>query len=282
MGLSYGINNTSGKIPESESKIILSEAFKEGIRILDTAEAYGNAHRVIGDFHKSNPDKIFGVITKILPSDDLSRIEGNITRYLNELNVDRLEGLMFHTFHSYKNHLNDLPEITRLKNDGLFKQLGVSVYTNSEFSELINDNAIDLIQLPFNLLDNFPIRGKLLNEAKRNGKTIHTRSAFLQGLFLRSPFDNHPIVHALKRQLVRIQEIADEQGVSKISLALSYCLAQSSIDQVLIGVDSLRQLKSNLKASTYQIDIQVIRIINKLHTENKNLLNPSLWDSSNF
>jgi aryl-alcohol dehydrogenase-like predicted oxidoreductase len=282
MGLLYGINNTTGKVTPGESQKILSKAFREGIRGLDTAEAYGNAHQVIGDFHRANPDKIFKIITKIPPSDNLIDLENKIAQYLYELNVNQIEGLMYHSFQSYKNHKESLTKLTRLKNDSFFKLLGVSIYTSDELQELIDDDEIDLIQLPFNLLDNFAIRGELILEAKRKGKTIHARSAFLQGLFFKSPFDKHPVVRALQQQLIKIQEIANKQGVSIASLALGYCLAQSCIDQVIIGVDSLAQLKSNLEAAIYQIDKDVIQMINEIQTDNTDLLNPSLWAKKNF
>ncbi|SVB93871.1 uncharacterized protein METZ01_LOCUS246725, partial [marine metagenome] len=38
-----------------------------GIRVLDTAEAYGNALEIIGLFHAKNPDKKFNIINKISP-----------------------------------------------------------------------------------------------------------------------------------------------------------------------------------------------------------------------
>ena len=57
LGLNYGINNKDGK-PSVESSIeILSAAYDNNIRFLDTAEAYGDAHEVIGNFHKQYPQK---------------------------------------------------------------------------------------------------------------------------------------------------------------------------------------------------------------------------------
>jgi aryl-alcohol dehydrogenase-like predicted oxidoreductase len=276
MGLPYGINNTSGQITYNESHLILKEAFKNGIRILDTAEGYGNAHEIIGDFHRANPEMIFKIVTKIPPS-DFNDVEKNIDNYLKTLHVNQLEGLLFHAFKYYKDHRDEIGRLSKLKQEGLFKQLGVSVYTNEEIKELISDPEIDLIQLPFNLLDNFSLRGKLMEEAKRKGKTIHTRSAFLQGLFFKNPSDNHSAVRSLRPQLLKIQEIVNEQKISISSLALSYCLQQSAIDHVLIGVDAVEQLKKNLKDSGFQMSEKMMQAINEIKTENIDLLNPSLW-----
>src|SRR5688572_26897914 len=52
-GLLYGINNVSGKPDEKKVFDILDHAFHQGISILDTADAYGNASDLIGSYHQS-------------------------------------------------------------------------------------------------------------------------------------------------------------------------------------------------------------------------------------
>jgi len=277
MGLNYGFNNSTGQISHDDSQRIFTKAFESGIQVLDTAEAYGKTHQIIGDFHRANPSRSFDIITKIRPFDDLIDIGAKIDSYLIDLNVNHLKGLMFHAFHSYKNHRYIIPALKELKKDRLFEQLGVSIYTNDELEYVSKDDEIDFIQMPFNLLDNFSLRGKLIQEAKRRGKDIHTRSVFLQGLFFRSPMDKHPVVQSLYHQLQKIQEIAIEQSVSITSLALNYCLQQSNVDKVLIGVDSLKQLESNLEASDFYLDENLMQRLDSIETENPNLLNPSLW-----
>jgi len=56
-GLDYGINNSNGKVSNLEIQRILNFAYENNIRILDTAESYGNAHEIIGSYHKKNPKK---------------------------------------------------------------------------------------------------------------------------------------------------------------------------------------------------------------------------------
>jgi uncharacterized protein len=278
MGLSYGINNPHGKIKDEESHEIFKMAFKSGIRFLDSAETYGNAHQVIGDFHSQNPKCIFKVITKIPPLDKIENIEVKIEQYLQELNISKLECLMFHSYQSYKNNLNLIPRLRILKEKGQIKHFGVSVYTNEELKDLVNKNKVDVIQLPFNLLDNLSIRGKLLQEAQDKGILIHTRSAFLQGLFFKDPHNENAIAKLIKPQLIEINMLAQEADISIGTLALAYCIEQSCINQVLIGVDSANQLQLNLNAVEYQIPKEVIKSINHIKTNNKDLLNPALWE----
>ena len=106
MGLPYGINNTKGKGSLDDSLEILGHAFDNGIRILDSAEAYGNAHEIIGIFHNKYPDKIFKIITK-LPNKNNDDISVKVEVYLKELNVNQLEALMFHSYDSYQNNIEN-------------------------------------------------------------------------------------------------------------------------------------------------------------------------------
>ncbi len=64
LGLKYGINNKTGKPSIDASVEILNAAFDNGVRYLDTAEAYGNAQEIIGTFHKKFGKK-FKIITKL-------------------------------------------------------------------------------------------------------------------------------------------------------------------------------------------------------------------------
>jgi len=277
-GLNYGINNNIGKVSAEDCNRILFKALKSGINTLDTAEVYGNAHQLIGNFHKKNDDSNFKIITKFPKKFKINLIENKVIDYLNILNVKNLEILMFHSLESFYNNSNSIDSILNLKSKGLINNIGVSVYTNKELKLLLNENLIDVIQLPFNLLDNISVRGKLLKKLKQKGKIIHTRSSFLQGLFFKNIDDKNLIVKKLKKSLLELNQITNDLKCSMEELALSYCVCQKEIDNVIIGVESLSQLKSNVKASNFKIRKSVVEKINNINIKNLNLLNPSLWN----
>jgi aryl-alcohol dehydrogenase-like predicted oxidoreductase len=268
-GLNYGINNSLGKPSKETVFQILSYAYDNGIRYLDTAELYGNAHDLIGEYHKLNPNKKFNIVTKF-PHDFEGDIEIKIKKYLDQLNVNHLHGILFHSFESYLIHKDKL--IKKLYN---VEQIGVSVYTNEQIEIVVNDTNISIIQLPFNLFDNINHRGELILKAKAKNKTVHTRSAFLQGLFFMNK--DNDIRKELSAELEIISQIALKYSISIGSLALNYCLKQVNIDAVLIGVDSLNQLKENITYSVDNISEAYINEIDKIRIHNVELLNPSLW-----
>jgi aryl-alcohol dehydrogenase-like predicted oxidoreductase len=276
-GLKYGINNNIGKPSNDEVLSLLKVAYNSGIRFLDTAEAYGNAHQLIGNYHNIRDNSKFKIITKFPHDIKHNLIKSKVIEYLNLMKVNTLDVIMFHSFDSFKSNYNALKTLSELKSNVLINNIGVSVYTNTQLESLLNEDLITVVQLPFNLLDNFSVRGDLINRLKEKGKVIHTRSAFLQGLFFKKSTDDISIVQALKPHLETLNKIAKKQGCSMEALALSYCIKQNNIDNVIIGVDSISQLNANIKAASYEVNEEAFECINNIDVENLDLLNPSLW-----
>ena len=276
-GLKYGINNTIGKPKKEEVLSLLKVAYNSGIRLLDTAEAYGNANQLIGNYHKKQDNFKFKIITKFPHQIKHNLIKSKVLEYIDLMNVNTLDVMMFHSFDSFQSNYNSLDTLNELKSEGLIKNIGVSVYTNDQLKSLLNEDLITVVQLPFNLLDNFNVRGDLINQLKIKGKVIHIRSAFLQGLFFKKSSDVISVVQALKPHLKTLNKIVKKQGCSMEELALSYCIKQKNIDNVIIGVDSISQLNANIKAAAYEVNEEALKCINKINVENLDLLNPSLW-----
>jgi aryl-alcohol dehydrogenase-like predicted oxidoreductase len=217
------------------------------------------------------------VITKIPDNTVFDEVVQKIKKYCEELHVDVLEVLMFHSFDTYKNHKKDLDVLESLKREGIIKHIGVSTYTNEQIEDLLLDDRITVVQLPFNLLDNQSIRGEILKKLKSKGKLVHTRSTYLQGLFFADSSKNNSIYQKLSGEISVIKNIAISENTSIINLAQSYCVNQINIDNVLIGVDTIKQLENNLEALDYVISAEAISKINGIKVENTDLLNPSLW-----
>jgi aryl-alcohol dehydrogenase-like predicted oxidoreductase len=276
MGLDYGINNSSGKVSKNQSIEILEYAFDNGIRILDTAEVYGNAHEIIGVYHKLNPSKKFNIITK-LPKTDKINIENKLNKYLEVLNVDSIQTLMFHNYGSYKKNLDLFENLKEIKLSKKIKNIGVSIYTNNNILKVIKNKDIDLIQIPYNLFDNNYQRADVLKKAKKYKKIIHSRSPFLQGLFFKSKNNDSEIVKKLKNEFIILEKIVKNCKTSISNIAINYCLSNELIDNVIVGVDSLNQLKQNLNTGNIKMNKKIIDLVNSIKINDVNLINPFLW-----
>lgn len=277
-GLDYGINNAIGKPTTQSIKSILDTAYTNKITILDTAEAYGDSQERIGGYLKSGGYP-FEIITKF--SSSVKNLSLNITERIQQnlktLHIEKLYCYMFHSFNDFNNYFSIVKnELIQLQNNGLIQKLGVSVYTNTELEVVLNTPEIQVVQLPFNLLDNDAKRGKLLLKAQERGIEIHTRSAFLQGLFFK-PLEAIPTkLKPLHAYLKTIDIIKKDLSLSTETISLQYPLQKTYINNVLIGVDSVEQLQSNIKNSTTKIDISVTKI-DAINVKEEALLNPSNW-----
>lgn len=278
-GLNYGINNTQGKPSYSEIKKILDYAFSSGIWLLDTAEAYGNSHQIIGDYHKNSNNR-FGIITKINFADESRdlNLANRVNENLRQLAVDSLYCYLFHSLSDlkqyYQKYENDFNKLIFKKK---VKKIGVSVYSNTELEEAMNYNLVSLIQLPFNLFDNIKQRGYGLLKAKQRNIEIHTRSVFLQGLFFKDIATLNSRFWSLSEHLAIIKKLAFNSKLDIARLALGYVLSQKNIDGVLIGVDNLRQLEQNIDNVKTNLPLDLIEKINKIDVKESDLLNPSNW-----
>jgi uncharacterized protein len=273
LGLQYGINNTNSKPGTKEVCEILKVASENGITILDTADAYGDASEVIGYFHSQYPFR-FLVNTKF---NMLGNVQQQAIESIKILNTDSINVYFYHNFNHFVNYPDVKKDLQNIKEQGIIKKIGVSIYDNSELEIALNSDDIDVIQLPFNMLDNWMQRGKYIKLAKDRNKEIQARSVFLQGLFFK-PLGNYPSQLApLKKYVQVLSEYAASMKIDVYELAMSYVHAFDEIDNMVIGIDNPDQLKRNLAVdySTFKKDHK--QLINNIRVEEKELLNPNNW-----
>lgn len=268
-GLNYGINNSSGQVTEEEVSKILTFAKDHNLTYLDTARAYGNSEEVLG----KNELHDFQLISKIAAN---AVDASDVYKSLQNLGIKKIYGYLFHSFESYQNNPHIFDELVKLKNEGVIEKIGFSLYEPSELEYLIDQNIqFDLIQIPFNLLDKrfYPLIKKY------NHLEVHVRSVFLQGLFFK-PFKDLPIfLKPLQSVLEKLHTIAQNLDISMLQLALSYVNSIKEIDKLVLGVDTLDQLKSSLENySTLPIlPTDITTQIDNIIIEHQDLLIPSNW-----
>lgn len=274
-GLEYGINNSGGKPNIDEIQNILDFAKSRGIEILDTADAYGNASEIIGSYFKEK-GSVFKVNTKF--KGGCKSLAEQLKDSLSVLKLAQIDTYFFHSFEDFRSNKAYLTELTALKESDLIRNIGLSVYDNLEFEEAINTKEIDVIQFPFNLLDNYHQRGPLMKQAKSKGKQLQVRSVFLQGLFFKNADSLPSILSPLKPYLLEIKKIAQNLSVEIEHLALSYALQQPDIDYIIIGVDNFEQLKRNIIFALKPVAPEIMEPINQIIVKETELLYPKNWN----
>lgn len=276
-GLDYGINNSKGKPHQNDVFAVLDKAYELGIDELDTADAYGNSAEVLAAYRTSHPNTRFKIMSKFICETDCE-IKNAFEASCKRLGTDKLDGYYFHRFEDFK-LFNDFDGVNKLKTQGKLKKLCVSLYSLEDLELAVNSSHVDLIQLPFNVFDRSREKVTLLKKAKEQGKQVYVRSAFLQGLFFKNP-DQLPLkLVPLREGLIRLQNLANSHQVSIEEICLKFIDEQDFIDKIIIGVDSLAQLESNIHSLNRKIPQELVKEITNIPIEYPELLNPVNWNN---
>ena len=265
-GLQYGINS-AGRPSEDAVKSILAEASKGGITTLDTSSAYGNSEEILGKC--ITPEAGFKIVSKYPKGETpVGELFNNSLRRLKEKS---LYGYLLHHFEVYKNNPKVWNEFIALKESGMVRKIGFSLYTPEELQFILdNKSPFDLIQVPFNIFDKKFL--PLMKEVHEKGVEVHVRSTFLQGLFFKDREMLPEKLKPLKKYLLELDDFSRQSGLSISEIALNYNLQNPYVDGVLIGVDNVAQLQMNL-ASVKDTPIDV-----SIEVKEKELLNPVNWN----
>lgn len=279
-GLDYGISNVTGRPGEADVDRMLRRAHAGGIDTLDTAAAYGEAEAVLGRL--GEPDE-FRIITKIMPvaqaeidSDALLQVETAFAQSLDRLARQRVSGLMAH-------HGSDLLKpggerlfqlLTTLREKGLTDRIGASVYDPDEAEAIIAQFPIDLIQLPFNIVDQRASQSGLLARLQARGVEVHVRSAFLQGALLMAPESLPEHLKPLRPVVTALRAACELRGWTVQQACLRFVAGTVGVDRVVCGVNSvgeLDELIANFQDKHDGFDFT------RFATNDSMLINPSKW-----
>lgn len=272
LGLSYGVNNSTGKPTIEEAFNILNCAREEGIKILDTADGYGDSLQVIGNYQTETKQK-FNIVNKFKVED--GDFVNKFQKSLDQLCSKTLYCYMYHHFPDYENGMMR-KHLRELKQSGAIEKIGVSLYEVHQLRKAVNDSDIDIIQLPVNLLDLSVEKETLLKEARSNGKEIHARSVYLQGLFFKKPESLSGNLISMRPYLEELRTVSDFHNLSLKKLALNYVLQKEYIDYVVLGIDHASQLVENTALVDQEFDSEMIKTF-KIKPEDAFLLNPANW-----
>jgi len=277
-GIDYGVNSTEGQVEPKEVENILHYARSKGINLLDTAPAYGSSEKVLGQIGTEN----FKVVTKTRHFDsleindsDVNLLNNDFYNSLKNLRQDSVYGVLVHNADDLLKSGSEkiFKQLQKLKHAKKIVKIGVSVYDHSQLQTILDNFDIDLVQLPFNILDRRMVDSGMLVKLQEKDIEVHARSVFLQGLLLMSE-QNRPDKFNRWSGLWRIwHEWLNDNQLTALEATIRHAVSMPEISKVLVGVDNVGQLEEIAVASTGELP----KIPNELFTNDIDLLNPSNW-----
>ena len=271
-GLDYGVNSgTAKKLSQEECNEILDIAKANDIRMLDTAEVYGDAIDKISQYHRQASK--FEIISKFIASENTLQ---QLSDSLAKLVIDSYHTILAHRSQDLFDNEQIQKDLISLKSSGKTQYIGVSIYTNEEFEKAIKSKYVDVIQFPFSLLDNMNQRGELMKRAKDAGKILHARSVYLQGMFLKE-FPLAPKLRPLETYIQKLRDLCEDHEISMTALALEYVFRNPLIDNVVIGQHNPEQLLKNINMIRDFENGSYLSEVDDIMVKESELLSPRNW-----
>lgn len=283
-GLNYGITNKRGKISDHSIIRILDYANKSGIKLIDTAQAYGKAELLIGNSLPKNCNFIFSskirpINSKKFDKEFFQNLDKKFEESLKNLKQSSLDILFIHNADDIKgnNGKKLLEWLIDLRNKKLVKKIGVSIYEKKDLDS-IPLNEFQVVQLPLSLYDQRVLNNGTIHFLSNKNIEIHCRSIFLQGLILQN-------INKWPTFLSKEFKKAHERNVQKykifdlkpLEVSLKFIKSQKNIAAVVVGITSLNELIEinncweNLENKTINLDFS------NFAWENDKDIDPRRW-----
>lgn len=294
IGMPYGIGvkSKTDMLSEDGAIELLNKALDSGINFFDTARMYGNSEQIISKAFNHRRNEIV-ICTKCrhlrdqngeLPKN--SEINKTILNSFNEsLNALQTDFVDIYMLHQVDKEILENEEIANtfinLKRDGKIKTTGISTYTIEETKKAIELGIWDVIQLPFNLMDQR--QASLFEQAQQKGIGIVVRSILLKGLLSDRGKNLHTALKNVEKHIEKYDDLLDHINLSLPELAIKFGLSFPEVSAVLVGLDKTAYLKHTLKAANgFYLNKEVLEKAKDLSYSDPDFLNLPYWDKMNW
>jgi spore coat polysaccharide biosynthesis protein SpsF len=263
---------------------------------IDTARAYGESERIIGEALRGWQPERTRIMTKCaLPLGAKSETEmreglrNSIRASLDALHISSLPVVLLHDPRLLTRYDGACVQLLQeLQSCGDIQSFGVSVDGPGSLVSALQDPRIKVVQFAYNLLDERWHDPEALSAfASRPDVEFHCRSVFLQGIFLR-PATAWPRIKGVVPAIVLASLDAAKRALSRdsmIDLCLSWVTGSNPLHQhlagVVLGAESrvqLEELRRDFDRPSLSLEeVTVLReMVPNLPDE---LFNPALWPS---
>ena len=275
-GQIYGIKKNF--IKKNEIKKLFNIASKNKIKVIDTSPVYNNSEKIIGLLNNNR----FKIISKIpKPPKNIKR--ENIKKWLKQkvmislknLKIKKFECLLLHNANSLlcKNGDEIYKGIRNMKINGFTSKIGVSIYDFNVLDKILKKFKFNLIQAPFNILDQRLVEKGWLKKLKKRKIEVHARSIFLQGILLLKHNQLPKKLKKLNNKWIAWEKWLKKNKFSSLQVCLSFILSQRQLDGIVVGCNNTNQLNQILKSKQLKNNFS----LPNLNIKDKKLIDPREW-----
>lgn len=286
LGLDYGINNSVGKPQRKDAYNILDCAVKNGVNVFDTAAAYGDAEKVIGEWKRQTDMQCPIIVTKVSGLDHSSygALIGSMREKTEEskkrLGLSQIPILMLHHYEDFEcDEENVMKAFDELKESGDIMFSGISLYSDHDYKK-ISEYGFDAVQIPMNIFDLKQIENGGIDALGKASMMVFVRSVFLQGLVFKNPDELPEGMEFCRKTLEDFRCLCEEFDLCPASLALSFALSVPGVTSLVLGGETVGQIEENIRLEDKTVKLsekQMERIHRVFSDVDNRVINPSLW-----
>ena len=274
---------------------VIHRALDEGINVIDTADVYsqGESEQIVGKALRGRRDDVF-LATKVHGQIGTGpNTRGNSRRWiaaavehsLRRLGTDWIDLYQVHRPEPDTDFDETLGALSDLVHQGKIRYIGTSTFEPSAMvegqwiAERRGRERVVSEQPPYSLLAR-GIEREVLPVAQRYGLAVLPWSPLAGGYLAGRPLDDwksaragrfparydtgRPENAAKVAAVHRLQQLADEAGLSLIHLALAFVLQHPAITSAIIGPRTLEHLESQLGAAKVTLTRDVLDRIDEI------------------
>ena len=150
----------------------------------------------------------------------------------------------------------------------------MSVYDPKEIKILIKNFDLEIIQAPLNIFDRRIIHSEITNELRNRNIILQVRSIFLQGLLLMNIDSLPTYFDSWSEHMTKWDKFNKSNKLNAIESCISFIKNQNLIDEVVVGINNLKQLK---EIYNYFTKKNKIYFYDELANNDLGLIDPRNW-----
>lgn len=276
----YGLKKKS--LGQKKINEIVKQAKKIGANHFDTAYDYDNSEYFLGNSIKKiylNSKVI--VDTKLPKKINLKEKNNNlemiIRSSIKRLNIKQINILYIHDPNQLfkKEGAFLYKELVKIKKKNLIKKIGISVYSINEIRNALKKFKIDVIQVPYNILDRRFTDNKLLNFLKNKKCVLVARSIFLKGLLLKKHPERIKFFNKWQKIFRKLNLALKKNNLSLKDWTLNHLNNNNNFKYFIVGISETNQLKEIHSILNKRKSQKLFSF--KLDVVSKTLVNPKYW-----
>jgi aryl-alcohol dehydrogenase-like predicted oxidoreductase len=239
-----------GRPREAEARDILAIAARSGIGVLEVGRCPPSCETTNGQVTpKPNPFRL--TVTTVRPDRGPDLVEAEVRAQLQRLGVDRVETILAPSATDLFSPNGPIvwDRLRALRDAGLCRKIGVSVYASDDPVGLTRRFKPDVVQAPASLLDQRLLVDGTLATLAELGVEVQLRSIFLNGLLFLPPDRAPTHLKAAAGRISRARRLIAEGRSDPLQAALGFALSRPEASSVLVGVASAAEMSAVIAAA---------------------------------